>query len=117
MSFVNKRRSSRVPSEFLIEWVRDRGAYDVPGEVTDIALHGLFVRIGRLAGVGQLVRLRLHIPDGERPMECFAWVRYCDIVKTGGWGIELFALPQKDRDRWSIYFHKHQSQSRVRIAA
>lgn len=112
----DSRRSERIRAKFIAEWITAQG--DVPGEVVNVSLHGLFFETRRTSQTGQLIRLRLYVPDGRQPIECFAWVRFCDAVRAGGMGIELFAMSHEERERWNAYYHACLAASRKeRLAA
>ena len=82
------------------------GKHRVPGRVLNINLSGFFIAIAEPAPDGELVRLELAIPDGDPPMECFGWVRSCDVAGAGGAGVQLFAQTREQHDRWVAFYQR-----------
>ncbi|HJZ87699.1 MAG TPA: PilZ domain-containing protein [Polyangia bacterium] len=99
-----QRRTERIQARFLVEFGPTEPCF--PGEVRDVSLHGLFVQTRRQSTVGSLIRLRLYVPDGDTPFDCYAWVRFCDIKRSGGMGLELFAMSYAESTRWGTYYYR-----------
>jgi len=109
-----QRRTERIDVRFMAEF--GLGQIQFPCECRDVSLHGLFIETRRAAPVGSLVRLRLYVPDGAEPFECYGWVRFCDVVKAGGMGIELFAMSYAETTRWGAYYYRCVAAQRQRNA-
>src|SRR5688500_15658478 len=100
---TQRRRSERTEAHFLVAGFQGPLGFDVPGEATKIALHGLFFKIAREARVGQLVRMKMHLQDGQPALEWYAFVRHCQPGQ--GMGLELFAMTERERERWIRYYY------------
>jgi hypothetical protein len=87
------------------------GSGDVTGETAHISLDGLVATFHSRTKlpIGQLLRLRVALPDGgQHPLECFGWVPKSAAVNTaqGTHGIQFYALPKNDGQRWTSYYHR-----------
>jgi hypothetical protein len=96
---AERRRSTRVPARFLVEW--DAGEFFAPAEAADVSPHGLAIETPRPGQVAQLIRIRLHLPDCEAPLECYAWIRW---QRDGLMGLQLFAMSEAERNRWASFY-------------
>ena len=97
-----RRRSTRIEARFLVEW--DAGEFLAPAEAADVSPHGLFIETPRAVAIGQLVRVRLHVPDGGAPIECYSWIRWRRDAGAVGMGLQLFAMSEQERERWTAYY-------------
>jgi PilZ domain len=100
--YAERRRSTRIAARFLVEW--DAGEFFAPAEAADVSPQGLFIETARLGQVAQLVRVRLHIPDGEPALECYAWIRWQRGDEMPGMGLQLFAMSDAERNRWGAFY-------------
>src|ERR1043166_5475388 len=96
---AERRRSTRIGARFLVEW--DAGDFFAPAEASDISPHGLAIDTTRPGQVSQLIRVRLYLPDGDAPLECYSWIRW---QKGGAMGLQLFAMSDAERTRWTAYY-------------
>lgn len=97
-----RRRHARVQARFLAEW--DANGAFVPSEVVEISPFGVFIETLRTAVPGQLIQLSLYVPDGRPAIECYGWVKHCGGADRHGIGVELFAMWERDRERWNEYY-------------
>jgi PilZ domain-containing protein len=96
---AERRRSTRIEARFLVEW--DSGEFFAPAEAADVSPHGLCIETTRTGQVAQLVRVRLYLPDGQEPLECYAWIRW---QREGQMGLQLFAMSEAERNRWTGFY-------------
>ena len=96
---AERRRSTRIPARFLVEW--DAGEFFAPAEAADVSPHGLAIETQRAGQIAQLIRVRLYLPDGDEPLECYAWIRW---QARGVMGLQLFAMSDTERNRWTAYY-------------
>jgi hypothetical protein len=111
---AERRRSTRIAARFLVEW--DAGEFFAPAEAADVSPHGLFIETTRKAQLAQLVRVRLYVPDGGAPMECYAWIRWSKDGEGSGMGLQLFAMSDTERMRWSNFYMQCYRMSRLQAA-
>jgi hypothetical protein len=96
-----KRRSARIKTTLPVRWVRYLRPID--GEVTDINMHGLFIRTPAEVNVGELMQLQVQLPDGA--LTLFAVSRFVGVTRKGrGIGVEIYVIDPIDHHRWLQHY-------------
>jgi hypothetical protein len=81
------------------------GQREVAGRIRNLNLGGFFIAVPEALPVGELIRMRVWVPDGRpEPMDCFGWVRFWDAEGGSGAGVQLYAVSREVRERWSAYY-------------
>jgi len=99
---VKRRMSPRIPASIEI-WFQ-LGRREVRGQVVQLNLSGFFAATLEELPVGELVRMRVALPDGLEPLRCTGWIRNRH-PERGGVGVQLFAMSKPWLDRWAAYYH------------
>jgi|GEM_PF-1359394 len=90
------RRAARAKVQIAAKYVSERLVVD--GVVTDVSADGLFFCSDYLDSAGENVRVSIHVPWREHPLELRGEVRWVNETPSiGGMGIKFIDVSLEDR--------------------
>ncbi len=94
------RKDSRLPAELKVDY--RSGGHFVTDYSANVSRHGLFIQTSHPLPVGEKVRIRLQLPDGEAPFALDGVVKWTAGVRDRdrhppGMGVEFVDIPDEVR--------------------
>lgn len=93
------REASRVPVDLQVEIRRNGQIF--PGEVVNCSLRGVFLRTSSNLTSGELIQLRIVLPNVIDPIiveSCVIWTDWHEPKEIQGYGIHFFSLSDEQAD-------------------
>lgn len=117
----NRRRVQRIECGLMVSLKDQRGITEL--QTTNVSHHGVHIITDNPPPMRQLVQLNIDLGSygSVEVMGMVAWHRFGDEDDGGpsglpGMGIEFFALPAGDKERWTQFIHALQAAGEVGTA-